>query len=101
MENKFFWLGVLILFFGSTKVVTSQSNELKQGFKTPPAEYSLLPFWSWNGTLTPDKLTRQIDQMLDKGIYGAFLHARAGLDNTAIYSFFRHYSPLCFFIEWN
>lgn len=82
MKNKIFWLGVLILIFGLTKVARSQSDELKEGFKVPPAEYSILPFWSWNGTLTADKLTWQIDQMKEKGINGAFLHARAGLDES-------------------
>ncbi len=41
------------------------------------------PFWSWNSTLVPERLRRQIDQMLDKGIYGAYMHARAGLDESA------------------
>jgi hypothetical protein len=62
--------------------VSGQPGELARNFKNPPPEYSLLPFWSWNGTLKPDKLTWQIDQMIDKGIYGAFLHARAGLDES-------------------
>lgn len=82
MKNKILGLAAFILFFGLTKVAFSQSDELKKNFKTPPAEYSILPFWSWNGTLTAGKLTWQIDQMLDKGIYGAFMHARAGLDES-------------------
>lgn len=59
-----------------------QIDKLEQNFKNPPAEYSLLPFWSWNGTLKSDKLKWQIDQMQEKGIHGAFLHARAGLDES-------------------
>lgn len=51
-------------------------------FKEPPHEYSLLPFWSWNNTLEPEKLNWQMDQMLDKGVYGAFMHAREGLDSS-------------------
>ena len=38
-----------------------------------------MPFWSWNGNLTPDELTQQIHQMKDAGIGGYFMHARAGL----------------------
>ena len=57
---------------------TGQADDLANNFKNPPAEYSMLPFWSWNGTLKTDKLIWQLDQMLDKGIYGAFLHVRAG-----------------------
>jgi hypothetical protein len=59
-----------------------QDSALVKNFKNPPAEYSLLPFWSWNGTLTADKLTWQMDQMQEKGIHGAFLHSRAGLDES-------------------
>ena len=40
----------------------------------------MVPFWSWNGTLEEDELKRQIDLMIDKGIYGAFMHARAGIN---------------------
>ena len=58
------------------------ADELKERFRDPPREYSLTPLWSWNSTLTPEKLTWQIDQMVDKGVYGAFMHVRAGLDES-------------------
>ena len=51
-------------------------------FKDPPREYSILPFWSLNNTLDSNKMNWQIDQMLDKGVYGAFMHAREGLDQS-------------------
>jgi len=63
-------------------VALGQSADLAKRFKQPPSEYSMIPFWSWNGTLKPEKLTWQIDQMQEKGISGAFLHARAGLDES-------------------
>lgn len=72
---------ILLLIFSSFPT-WAQVSELQKNFKNPPAEYSLLPFWSWNGTLKSDKLKWQIDQMLEKGIQGAFLHARAGLDES-------------------
>ena len=46
-------------------------NWMKQ-FQNPPREYSAVPLWFWNGTLEPDRLRWQIDEMVDKGIYGAF-----------------------------
>jgi len=58
----------------------SQSDELKKGFINPPTKYSMLPFWSWNGTLEKDKLLFQLNQMKEKGIDGAFMHARAGIN---------------------
>ena len=63
-------------------LLSAQTGELARNFKNPPAEYSLLPFWSWNGTLKPAKLKWQIDQMQEKGIDGAFMHARSGLDES-------------------
>ncbi|MBN2292902.1 MAG: hypothetical protein JXM70_10785 [Pirellulales bacterium] len=61
---------------------------LEDGFRNPPREYSIVPLWSWNGRLEPAELRRQIDEMVDKGVYGAFMHARAGinLDETPYFS---------------
>lgn len=77
MEKILFLLCLLL-----PLILSAQSDELAKNFKNPPADYSILPFWSWNGTLKPDKLKGQIDQMMEKGIDGAFLHARAGLDES-------------------
>ena len=80
MRMKQTFCVILVLLF--TVRLFGQSGELAVNFRNPPPEYSLLPFWSWNGTLKPEKLKWQIDQMMEKGIYGAFLHARAGLDES-------------------
>lgn len=52
---------------------------VRDEFINPPKEYSLVPFWFWNGTLEPEKLKHQMNMMIEKGIYGAFMHARAYL----------------------
>ncbi len=57
-------------------------RDLKDLFRDPPREYSLEPLWSWNGTLDSEKLIWQIDQMVDKGVFGAYMHARDGLDQS-------------------
>ncbi|MCC6695531.1 MAG: hypothetical protein IT365_07865 [Candidatus Hydrogenedentes bacterium] len=62
-------------------VCTSTGQTLEERFADPPHEYSLVPFWAWNGTLDPQELRRQIDEMLDKGVYGAFMHARVGIES--------------------
>ncbi|MCC6488167.1 MAG: hypothetical protein IT364_11770 [Candidatus Hydrogenedentes bacterium] len=59
----------------------SMAQTLEERFADPPHEYSLTPFWAWNGTLDPEELKRQIDEMLDNGVYGAFMHARAGIES--------------------
>lgn len=82
-------LSLLVTFFTGVHLPTGHmpaapaQDTLVQHFKNPPPEYSLLPFWSLNNTLDSGKLNGQIDQMLDKGVYGAFMHAREGLDQSA------------------
>lgn len=73
---------LLWLFLAVPLFMSAQTGELAKNFKNPPAKYSMLPFWSWNGTLKTEKLKWQIDQMMEKGIDGAFLHTRAGLDES-------------------
>jgi hypothetical protein len=60
----------------------SGSAELAAGFAQPPRECSMVPFWSWNGALEPKEVRRQIDEFVKQGVYGAFMHARAGLDES-------------------
>ena len=59
-----------------------EPGDLAKQFNNPPRKYSMLPLWSWNGTLEPDRLKWQMDQMIEKGVYGAFMHARAGIDKS-------------------
>lgn len=75
-EKMFLLLSLLIL-----NVETfSQNHSIIKEFHDPDRAYTIVPFWSWNGTLDPDEAKRQIDLMIDKGVYGAFMHARAGID---------------------
>ncbi|HUZ46592.1 MAG TPA: glycosyl hydrolase [Terriglobia bacterium] len=55
---------------------------LKENFLHPPRQYSITPFWSWNDTLVRGKIIWQMDQLVDKGVYGAFMHARPGIDQS-------------------
>jgi hypothetical protein len=48
-------------------------------FKNPEKIYRPAPFWSWNEKLCSEELTRQIDEMNDKGWGGYFMHSRVGL----------------------
>ncbi|MDR0932550.1 MAG: hypothetical protein LBM70_05955 [Victivallales bacterium] len=38
-----------------------------------------MPFWAWNGDLSPERLTIQICQMKEMGFGGFFMHSRFGL----------------------
>jgi hypothetical protein len=53
--------------------------DLIHDFKDPGREYSVLAFWFLNGELEKERLAWQIDQMVEKGVYGGFMHPRAYL----------------------
>ncbi len=55
-------------------------DRLYQGFVDPPREYSIRPFWFWNGKLDKKEVERQIEEMVSQGVYGAYAHNRTGLD---------------------
>ncbi len=55
-------------------------GHLHRGFQDPPHTYSVRPFWFWNGKLDRSEIEWQIDQMVSQGVYGAYLHNRAGLE---------------------
>jgi hypothetical protein len=59
------------------------ADTLKEQFLNPPHEYTLQAFWAWNGTLDEARLKRQIDWMIEQDVHGAYLHTRAGLDESA------------------
>lgn len=60
----------------SLEVVTM---DFLHSFHEPPRTHSPLAFWFWNGELEPERLREQLDEMVDKGVYGAFMHSRGYL----------------------
>ena len=69
-----------VLVYAVVLCVWADPAVLVKGFANPPRESSMVPFWSWNGTLEPEEVRRQIDEMVKQGVYGAFMHARAGIN---------------------
>ena len=49
-------------------------------FENPPSEFTPMPFWFWNDTLTEAEITRQIRAFQAKGVEGFVIHPRLGLD---------------------
>lgn len=72
----------LAALFSAPLVAQSQpspSNALHQAFVDPPRDFSPMPFWFWNGKMEGPKIQHEIQRMVDQHVYGAFLHARDGL----------------------
>ena len=63
-----------------TNTAGRAADELFRAFQDPPRKYSPEPFWFWNGKMEPAKVAEQVRQMVDQHVYGAFLHARDGLE---------------------
>ncbi len=59
-------------------------EELKRIFSNPPREYRPMPQWSWNGNVTRERITEQIEQFAEQGCGGLFMHARPGFANGYI-----------------
>ena len=53
---------------------------LQQILTNPDISNRSAPFWGWNDRLRPEELVRQIKDMKDKGMGGAFIHSREGLE---------------------
>src|SRR4051794_34779575 len=54
------------------------------GFRAPPRDYGILPFWFLNGELDPDEMRLQLKEFRDKGMPGIILHGRFGLETPYI-----------------
>jgi hypothetical protein len=48
-------------------------------FKDPEMIYRPVPFWSWNESMEPEEIKRQIRLMVEAGMGGGFVHSRIGL----------------------
>lgn len=54
-------------------------GNLYRQFNDPDRRFSIRPFWFWNGKLDAAELRRQMAQMVEHGVYGAYAHNRDGL----------------------
>lgn len=55
-------------------------EKLTEILKDPDCSYRSAPFWGWNDRLRPEELVRQLKDMKEKGMGGAFIHSREGLE---------------------
>jgi alpha-L-rhamnosidase/Glycosyl hydrolases family 2, sugar binding domain len=79
----FFLVIALSISLMAQQRATGGETEIEQiytEFQDPPRDYSPMPFWFWNGKLEGAKVQEEIRRMVDQHVYGAFLHARDGLE---------------------
>ena len=63
----------------SAQTTPTDQDPLYRGFLDPPRDFSPMPFWFWNGKMEGPEIQRQIRDMTEQHVYGAFLHGRDGL----------------------
>ncbi len=68
-----------------TKSLRSGLDRLIYEFENPSEEFSPIPFWFWNDTLTEEEISRQIHAFKEKGVDGFVIHPRIGLDPAIAY----------------
>jgi len=49
-----------------------------EDFKNPPCQYRPVLQWSWNGVLSKERISEQLQQFAKQGIGGLLVHARPG-----------------------
>jgi hypothetical protein len=85
MKRYSIQLGLTVFLAFSAMMCAAQSNgsnadKLHQAFVDPPHDFSIMPFWFWNGKMEGPVVQQQVREMVDQHVYGAFLHGRDGLE---------------------
>jgi hypothetical protein len=74
------WLGDALQLPASSAGASGGLESLYKQFQDPDHKYSIRPFWFWNGKLDAEEIGRQIRQMVEHGVFGAYVHNRDGLE---------------------
>jgi hypothetical protein len=63
-----------VAFFTGASVSWARGDSLESGWENPPRESRLRAYWWWlNGNVTPDAITRDLEEMKAKGFGGALI----------------------------
>ncbi len=71
---------LLLAWAGLAGAADPDLETLYRGFRDPPPQYSISPYWFWNGKITAAETRRQIGEMVSQGVYAATIMNWAGLE---------------------
>lgn len=54
-------------------------TSFSKSFNQPPVTHRSMPLWVWNGQVNPERITEMLEQYVEAGIGGVFIHPRPGL----------------------
>lgn len=74
-------LVVTLMFLSAASAATTVDSlaRLRTLFPKPPAEFSTLPFFVWNGEITEAMIDRELKDFSEQGVHGFIIHPRPGL----------------------
>src|SRR5581483_4807826 len=69
-----------LMFVSAAAPATVDSlDRLKAQFPKPPAEFSTVPFFVWNGDITEAMIDRELRDFSQQGVHALMIHPRPGL----------------------
>ncbi|MCC6265090.1 MAG: hypothetical protein IT169_16065 [Bryobacterales bacterium] len=71
MISNRLWIAFLLLLAGWPGLAQDPAAELHRQFQNPPRQYSIAPYWFWNGTITSEESRRQLQAMMAQGVFEA------------------------------
>lgn len=70
LNKKHLYLSILL---SASLSIFTWAQDVPKDFIDPPREFSVMPFWFWNDTLTNDEIIRQIADFDAHGVGGFML----------------------------
>jgi hypothetical protein len=71
---------LLLALAGVAGAANPDLEALYRGFQNPPPQYSISPYWFWNGRITAPETRRQIGEMVSQGVHAVTVMNWAGLE---------------------
>ncbi len=65
------WIASTLLLASGPGLARDPASALHRQFQDPPRQYSIAPYWFWNGTITPEESRRQLQAMMAQGVFEA------------------------------
>jgi hypothetical protein len=79
MQMKKILVAALVFVSAASSATVDSAGRLTTLFPNPPAEFSTLPFFVWNGEVNEAMIDRELKDFSEQGIHGFLIHPRPGL----------------------
>ena len=74
-------------------------KQLMEGLRNPAAEFTPVPFWFFNDKPDKEKIKKQLEDYVDKGVNGLVLHPRIGIPGELPYLSDEYFRVIKYVVE--